>query len=63
MHSLGAGSLTNPTVQSVVRSVVIYMVLEASKNNGKIMRKDSEEISQRSGMTVNNDKSCFPGAS
>ena len=42
MHSLGAGSFTNPTVQSVVRSVVIYMVLEASKNNGKIMRKDSE---------------------
>jgi hypothetical protein len=28
---LGAGSFTNPTVQSVVRSVVIYMVLEASK--------------------------------
>ena len=31
MHSLGAGSFTNPTVQSVVRSVVIYMVLEASE--------------------------------
>ena len=63
MHSLRAGAFTNPTVQSVDRSVVIYMVLEASKNNGKITRKDSEGISQRSGMTLNSDPICFPGAS
>ncbi len=33
MHSLGVGSFTNPTVQSNVRSVVIYMVLEVLRSS------------------------------